>query len=111
MNSYINQDVMDNVFIVCTLVAGYVLFSIWSRKKGLESLAAWAGQKRLKIINAHRRFFLPNLQWGSGKYQQFFRVTVSDKEGMTREAWVRCSKLGFTEPQNVEVAWDDEGKQ
>jgi hypothetical protein len=111
MTSCLNQDIIDNAFIICILIAGYVLFSLWSRKKGLESLTAWAEQKGLIVVSARRSFFLPNTQWSSGKYQPFFRLALRDKEGITREGWLRCSKLGLTEPQKVDVAWDDEHKK
>jgi hypothetical protein len=86
-------------------IALLVMLSLWNRTQALNTLRGWAQVEGLELISATRRSFVP--LWCSGKGYQFYRVTVRDKVGGNRRAWVRCLDFNSAEPHNIEVTWDE----
>jgi len=89
----------------CAGVALLVVLSVWGRAQALNALRKWAQVEGLELVSATRRSFVPLSC--SGKGYQFFRVTVRDKVGGIRKAWVRCLDFNSAEPHNIEVTWDE----
>jgi len=98
----------NTILIPVAVVAGVALLavlSLWSRTQALDALRKWAEAEGLELVSATQRSFVP--LWCSGKGYQFFRVTVRDKVGGNRRAWVRCLDFNSAEPHNIEVTWDE----
>ena len=84
----------------------YVVFSIWSRRFGLEAIQSWATANSLQVVSAGRRTFVPHWRSLPSRSFQFFRVTVCDKDGANHKAWLRLES-DCTNPEVIEVIWDD----
>jgi hypothetical protein len=85
-------------------IACLIALSFWGRSHGLAAVRKWAEAQNLHVVSAKRRSFVP--LWCSGKGYQFFRVTVRDEGGTTRNAWIRCWDFNSAEPHNLDVIWD-----
>ncbi len=94
---------------ICAGVALLVALSAWSRAKALDALRRWAQAEGLELVTVRRRSFVP--LWCSGKGYQFFRVTVREKGGAIRRAWVRCLDFNSAEPHNFDITWDERASE
>jgi hypothetical protein len=84
----------------------FVLFSNWSRRFGTRAVERWATAKRLQVVSARRRSFVPHWRSLPSRRFQFFRVTVRDRDGANHRAWMRLES-DCTEPEILDVIWDD----
>ena len=80
-----------------------VIYSLSTRRSGLELIQRWAAFHRYQLISARRRTFVPiGGQW---KGISFFRVRIRDAAGDTKNCWLRMHDLE-DEPEKIEVIWD-----
>jgi hypothetical protein len=88
------------------LLAAFAVFSIWSRRFGTEAVEKWAAANGFHLVSVRRRAFVPHWRLLPGKRFQFFRVSVRDRDGASRRAWMKLES-DCTEPEIIDVIWDD----
>ena len=81
-------------------------FSFWSRRFGSQAVEGWALAKGFQVVSVRRRSFAPHWRLLSSKRFQFFRVTIRDRAGGNRRAWMRIES-DCTQPEVIDVIWDD----
>jgi hypothetical protein len=98
------------VIVVVAVIA--TLLTHWSRKRGLKAVTRWADAQGFTIVELSRPFFAP--LWRAGMFKpkrsqpQNFRISLRDKQGNVRQAWICYYGFGQThDPDSVvEVIWD-----
>lgn len=99
-----------NLFLVAAgvlfILVVFMLFSIWSRKRGVEAVERWALSQGFQLLSVRRRAFVPHWRFISGRRFQFFRATVRGPSGVARKAWLQLES-DCTKPEIVDVIWDD----
>ena len=106
-----NDTKIDWIWIAVAAVGTIVstLVRSWRHRQGEEAVRLWAEEQRLTILESSRRLFVPHWPFTSRKRNQFFRVSVRDKEGSVRQGWIGCRAWGFSNPKDMdmEVIWDE----
>jgi hypothetical protein len=108
MNAPMNPWIAIAVIAVVAAISN--LFKLWTHNKGLKAVTRWADQQGFTIVELSRRLFVPLWRADLFKRNQYFRVSLRDKQGNVRQAWIRCYPFGFTnDPDSVEleVIWDE----
>ena len=98
---------------VTALIAGGVLVAAASavsfyRGRAEFVLKGWARRNGFTLVHADPfPSALGPRSWRRGGGQSVYHVTLSDKQGRTRRAWVRCGgqRLGML-CEYVEVRWE-----
>jgi hypothetical protein len=80
-----------------------VIYSLDTRRSGLELIQRWAALHHYQVVRARRRTFVP--LGGQWKDISFFRVSVRDGAGELKSCWLRFHDLE-NEARNIEVTWD-----
>ncbi len=101
-----NHDLFVMAAGVLFILVVVALFSIWSRKHGVEAVEKWASSQGFQLVSVRRRAFVPHWRFISSKRFQFFRVTVRGNGGVARKAWMQLES-DSTKPEIVDVIWDD----
>ena len=106
--SDIKIDWIQNAVIAVGAIVS-TLFILWRRSQGEEAVRLWAEEQGFTILESSRPFFVPHWRTTFRKRCQFFRVSVRDKQGSIRWAWIRCSVWDFADPKDMdmEVIWDE----
>ncbi len=88
------------ILVVAASIYGYV-----ARSNHL--LHKWARDNDLEVLQAEFRMVRKGPYTWSSRGQAVFRVEVRDRDGRTRQGWVRCGSwfLGVTSDQ-VESSFD-----
>jgi hypothetical protein len=101
-------------WLALAMIAGFVaiatVLKLWSRKRGLKTVTRWADEQGFTIVELSRPFFVPLWRANLHRDNHWFRVSVRDKQGNVRPAWIRCYAFGLTnDPDSVkvEVIWDE----
>ena len=71
------------VLVVVAVIYGHIARSNYLLKK-------WAQDNGLELLRADFRMFRKGPYMWSSRGQAVFRVEVRDREGRTRQGWVRC---------------------
>jgi hypothetical protein len=82
--------------------------TIWHYTRAASILEKWAYNHRLRILRReYRYFFRGPFTWFTGKSQVVYYVTVENRNGEVRTAWVRCGGyfLGLWS-DHVDVEWE-----
>jgi hypothetical protein len=101
-----NLDLFLTAAGIGLLLAAFAVFSIWSRRFGTEAVEKWAAANGFHLVSVRRRAFVPHWRLLPGKRFQFFRVSVRDRDGASRRAWMKLES-DCTEPEIIDVIWDD----
>jgi len=84
----------------------FMLFGSWSRRFGTKAIEKWAAVRRLQVVSAKRRSFVPHWRSLPSWHFQFFRVTFRDQDGAAHRAWMRLES-DCNEPEILDVIWDN----
>lgn len=70
----------------------------------------WAEQNDFKLIRSKQAYFFKGpFTFSYSEGQPVYRVTVEDKNGLTRSGWLRCGTwMMGTLSDNADVRWDGE---
>jgi len=90
---------------------GIIVSTLFNRSRdrlGREAIRLWAEEEGFTILESSRPLFVPHWRI-TMRRDQFFRVSVRDKQGSVRRGWIRCYVFGFTDPKDMdmEVIWDE----
>ena len=100
---------MPVVFAAIAILVLGVLIINWQFKKARRLIDEWTARNGYRILNRRFQLFWRGpFWWRSSKGQMVYRVTVQDRDGNTRKAWIRCGGFfaGLLSDQ-VSVEWDD----
>jgi hypothetical protein len=93
------------VLFIATIVVASIVFH-FSRSASL--LDGWAEREGVRIVSQEKCWFFKGpFFWTTGKGQDVYYVTVEDRSGRTRTAYVRVGGLFLGMfSDNVEVRWE-----
>ena len=94
------------VILVCIFI-GVIIVAIFSRARHI--LESWATENDYQILRSEIRWLRRGpFFWTTSKGQVVYYVSVRDREGVTRNGWVRCGSwwLGVFRYKS-EVRWDE----
>ena len=95
------------VAAMVAVVVGMSLYSYVARSNYL--LKKWARDNGLELLSASFRPIRKGPYMWSSRGQAVFRVEARDREGRTRQGWVRCGDWWTGVYGNrVEHRWDEE---
>jgi hypothetical protein len=97
------------LFALACVLMGLASF-FWSRARGYDIVDGWSAQNGYRLQRAELRWFDRGpFFWTTSRGQLVYRVRIIDRDGRTRDGWVKCggAVLGLAS-RRVAVRWDDE---
>lgn len=91
------------IFVFAAIITG----AIFSRAR--QMLESWAKENGYQILRSELRWFRRGpFFWTTSRNQMVYYVSVRNREGVTRNAWVRCGTwwLGVFQ-YKAEVRWEE----
>jgi hypothetical protein len=94
-------------FMLAVFFAVVVVSLTYTRNRSGDVIAAWAREHELTVVSSeYRHLFKGPFFFTSGRSQRVYFVTVRDKQGRTRSAYVRC---GASSPGCCQTPWRSNG--
>ena len=93
-------------FLCAAALAAWGIARRWSKSRSL--VHEWARREHLEILHMERGVFRRGpLFWFTSKGQEVFHVTLRERSGRVRAAWVRCGSWWWgLLSDKVEARWD-----
>ena len=91
------------------LIGLSVGLTFWKFSHERSLVEQWAKKNEYSIVNREKRSVVTGpFMWSSSRNQTIYYVTIADKTGLQRNAWVRCGGyyLGPLSDQ-IDVRWTD----
>lgn len=97
------------VLVVAVLITVTTLVVRWELRKSRRLIDEWAARNQYRVLDRRwKMLWFGPFWWRTSKHQRVHRVTVQDREGKTRKAWIRCG--GFVMDlmsDKMTVEWDE----
>lgn len=96
---------LSAVPIAC-LVACFVAATASTHVQAVAVLERWAKREGYRVVRRERRDFFRGPHFGGPGRDIIFKVTVEDRAGVRRVAWVDCGNSFWDDDPRPEVLWD-----
>jgi hypothetical protein len=97
------------LIVISVFLVFFVLAMTWHFRRSASMIGRWAAENGYRLLGREYRWFRRGpFWWRTTDKMAVYHVTVEDREGRVRRAWVRCGGwfLGLFSDQ-VTVEWED----
>jgi hypothetical protein len=95
------------------LIAAFIALNWLVEKRAKSIVQKWAAEHGYDILHFVSPFHNGAFSfWSTSRGQVVYSVTLRDRDGLKRAAWVRCGSFtgGVLFSDEIEVRWNDESK-
>jgi hypothetical protein len=105
--------IVGAVLFAILAIAAFIAWPWLFQVRAKSIVQKWAAGHRYTILHLESPFYTGAFSfWSTSRAQVVYSVTIRDREGLERRAWVRCGRYrsGVFFSDEIEVTWSDEPK-